>query len=62
MRPGAAMLIGAATLLSACAEQAGGYAHQPMLPVPTIPTTDTPRRLIPGMSRAILARVTTVPA
>ena len=26
MRPGAAMLIGAATLLSACAEQAGGYA------------------------------------
>ena len=35
MRLGAAMLIGAATLLSACAEQTGGYA-QPMLPAPPI--------------------------
>ena len=61
MRLGAAMLIGRPRYFPP-APSSQAATRQPMVPVPTIPTTDTPRRLIPGMSRATIARVTTVPA
>ena len=61
MRLGAAMLLGAATLLSACAEQTGGYA-------PTnaagsyYPYDGYSAPAYPGYEPGYYGRVTTVPA